>query len=63
MKLYETTISLGKDGFSKHKNKERNFKEKIDQFFSINIKICVLKLTINHKGKRNSKCRKYEPHI
>lgn len=61
MKLCETTISLGKDGFSKHKNKERNFKEKIDQFFSINIKICLLKLTIN-QSKRNSKCRKYEPH-
>lgn len=45
--LWETTLSLGGDRFSKHKYKEGNFEEKTDQFFSINIKICVLKLTIN----------------
>lgn len=62
MKLWETTLSLGRDRFSKHKNKERNFKEKIDQFVSINIKIRVLKVTIN-QGKGSNKCRKYRPHI
>lgn len=39
-KLWETILSLGGDKFSKHKTK-KNFKEKIDPFFFVNIKTRV----------------------
>lgn len=38
-KLWETILSLGGGKFSKHKNKERNFKENLISF-SLNIKMC-----------------------